>query len=187
MKKMLSLFAALAVSGAAQAQFLEMEYCYEQNASGGFDYEFTVHTDAGWVAGMGWRWFIFGDAQSTASPFIDFVIDPASLPVGPWTSLSSSGGFHNGPTFSFVLDYWIPSSGTETLTWKGTSFVALDEPNMLFSTIAGQIGGAGPNDFKVAKQIKCGGGGCYADCDGSGSLDFFDFLCFQNEFAAGCP
>jgi len=27
----------------------------------------------------------------------------------------------------------------------------------------------------------------YADCDGSGYLDFFDFLCFQNEFAAGCP
>ena len=27
----------------------------------------------------------------------------------------------------------------------------------------------------------------YADCDTSGVLDFFDFLCFQNEFAAGCP
>jgi hypothetical protein len=26
-----------------------------------------------------------------------------------------------------------------------------------------------------------------ADCDGSGELDFFDFLCFQDEFAAGCP
>src|SRR5690606_38955409 len=25
-----------------------------------------------------------------------------------------------------------------------------------------------------------------ADCDASGVLDFFDFLCFQNEFAAGC-
>ena len=25
------------------------------------------------------------------------------------------------------------------------------------------------------------------NCDGSGALDFFDFLCFQNEFAAGCP
>ncbi|MFG0284710.1 MAG: hypothetical protein ACF8R7_09840, partial [Phycisphaerales bacterium JB039] len=24
---------------------------------------------------------------------------------------------------------------------------------------------------------------CYADCDGSGTVDFFDFLCFQNEFA----
>jgi hypothetical protein len=30
-------------------------------------------------------------------------------------------------------------------------------------------------------------GESYADCDESGSLDFFDFLCFQNEFAAGCP
>ncbi|MFG0284185.1 MAG: hypothetical protein ACF8R7_07155 [Phycisphaerales bacterium JB039] len=29
--------------------------------------------------------------------------------------------------------------------------------------------------------------GCYADCDGSGGLDFFDFLCFQNAFATGDP
>src|SRR5690606_3941883 len=27
----------------------------------------------------------------------------------------------------------------------------------------------------------------YADCDESGGHDFFDFLCFQNNFAAGCP
>lgn len=26
---------------------------------------------------------------------------------------------------------------------------------------------------------------CPADCDGSGSLDIFDFLCFQNQFASG--
>lgn len=26
---------------------------------------------------------------------------------------------------------------------------------------------------------------CYADCDGNGALDWFDFLCFQEEFAAG--
>ena len=26
-----------------------------------------------------------------------------------------------------------------------------------------------------------------ADCDGSGALDLFDFLCFQDAFAAGCP
>jgi hypothetical protein len=32
-----------------------------------------------------------------------------------------------------------------------------------------------------------GGGECYADCDGSGGLDFFDFLCFQNAFGAGDP
>ncbi len=28
---------------------------------------------------------------------------------------------------------------------------------------------------------------CYADCDDSGTLDIFDFLCFQNAFVAGCP
>ncbi len=27
----------------------------------------------------------------------------------------------------------------------------------------------------------------YADCDGSGGLDVFDFICFQNEFNTGCP
>jgi hypothetical protein len=28
---------------------------------------------------------------------------------------------------------------------------------------------------------------CYSDCDASGALDFFDFLCFQNAFLAGDP
>ena len=27
---------------------------------------------------------------------------------------------------------------------------------------------------------------CRADCDASGSLDFFDFLCFANAFNEGC-
>jgi hypothetical protein len=30
-------------------------------------------------------------------------------------------------------------------------------------------------------------GNAYADCDGSGGLDLFDFLCFVNAFNAGCP
>ncbi|MFG0284188.1 MAG: M64 family metallopeptidase [Phycisphaerales bacterium JB039] len=30
-------------------------------------------------------------------------------------------------------------------------------------------------------------GGASADCDGDGALTLFDFLCFQNAFAAGCP
>jgi hypothetical protein len=28
---------------------------------------------------------------------------------------------------------------------------------------------------------------CYPDCDGSGALDIFDFLCYQNLFSAGEP
>ena len=49
--------------------------------------------------------------------------------------------------------------------------------------------GSGALDFFdfLCFQNAFAGGEPYADCDGSGSLDFFDFLCFQNEFAAGCP
>ncbi|MFG0283587.1 MAG: hypothetical protein ACF8R7_04135 [Phycisphaerales bacterium JB039] len=49
--------------------------------------------------------------------------------------------------------------------------------------------GSGELDFFdfLCFQNAFAGGDDYADCDGSGALDFFDFLCFQNEFAAGCP
>jgi hypothetical protein len=36
-------------------------------------------------------------------------------------------------------------------------------------------------------QVSVDAAGCYPDCDGSGALDFFDFLCFQNAFLAGDP
>ncbi|MEQ8317946.1 MAG: PQQ-dependent sugar dehydrogenase [Phycisphaerales bacterium] len=39
----------------------------------------------------------------------------------------------------------------------------------------------------VADLVIDGAEPCYADCDGSGSLDVFDFLCFQNAFDAGDP
>ncbi len=49
--------------------------------------------------------------------------------------------------------------------------------------------GSGTLDFFdfLCFQNQFAAGDPEADCDGSGTLDFFDFLCFQNEFAAGCP
>src|SRR5690606_15705535 len=49
--------------------------------------------------------------------------------------------------------------------------------------------GSGELDFFdfLCFQNEFAAGAAYADCDDSGALDFFDFLCFQNEFAAGCP
>src|SRR5690606_430420 len=41
-------------------------------------------------------------------------------------------------------------------------------------------------DF-LCYQNRFAAGDPEADCDASGDLDFFDFLCFQNAFAAGCP
>jgi hypothetical protein len=172
--------------------------CYDIVDLGGglFEYTFVCETEAGWVPGMGWRWFIFGDEPGVAgggtgvSPIADFVIDPNSLPVGPWTALSSSGGGHNGPTFSSVLDYWIPATASETLTWKGTSATRVLPGDMLFSTIAGTLGGAVAADFKVATEGCPNTCPCACDFDtstGAGVCDIFDFLAFQNAFVGGDP
>ncbi len=190
---------ATAIAGTAStatAQGLEM--CYTQVDLGGglFEYEFSVTPDAGWVSGMGWRWFIFGDEPGTGnggtgiSPIKDFTMDPAQFPIGPWVSLTSSGGGHNGPTFAGVLDYWIPRDGSETLTWKGESIGRVAPGEMLFSTIAGTIGGALAATFQVA-TFGCGSAcPCACNFDTSTGLnicDIFDFLAFQDGFVAADP
>jgi hypothetical protein len=39
----------------------------------------------------------------------------------------------------------------------------------------------------LAGEFRFGEAPCYPDCDGSGTLDLFDFLCFVNEFNNGSP
>ena len=178
----------LALPAIASAQTLLLEYSVE-DIGGLFQYEFCLSTDDGWAPGMGWRWFIWGDCDGSVmspcpTPLTDFVGDPASLPVGPWTGYTSSGGGHNGPTFSGVLDFWIPATGDEVLTWRGTSTANLPEGDLLFSSIAGTVGGAVSPNFAIA-TLKDGGTECRADIDGDGQLTLFDFLEFQNLFAAG--
>ncbi len=49
--------------------------------------------------------------------------------------------------------------------------------------------GSGARDFFdfLCFQNAFSAGNRYADCNEDGALDFFDFLCFQNQFAAACP
>ena len=51
--------------------------------------------------------------------------------------------------------------------------------------LAGPILGDLP--FSVSALAAIPEATCYADCDGNGALDIFDFLCFQNSFVAGEP
>ena len=47
-------------------------------------------------------------------------------------------------------------------------------------------GGTPPNANRGAVRVLfLDGVTCYADCDGNGTLDIFDFLCFQNSFVLG--
>ena len=60
----------------------------------------------------------------------------------------------------------------------------VDDPATPDTGVAGGPGGGVVVDMG-AYELQADG--CYADCDDSGLLDFFDFLCFQNEFAAATP
>jgi hypothetical protein len=184
----------LAAAGAAIAQpQIDMKYTVNDAGGGMFSYTFSLAPNAGWAPGMAWRWLIFGDEPCTqcvppgtgVSPLTNFAMT-SPFPVGPWTGLSSSGGGHNGPTFSGVLDYWTPASAGETLTWSGTSTANLQQGQMRWSTLAGTLGGAIAADWTVAECTNCGTT-CYADCNGDGALNLSDFGCYQTKFALGDP
>ena len=186
--------AALAMTAGAAATPLRMEYCVTDLGGGSYQYTFKLildNNDNTWAAGQGWRWLIWGDVPSAPTNLTGWVGDPSSLPVGPWTGYTSSGGGHNGPTFSSVLEYWVPSAVGDTLTWKGTSTADLAAGQLTFSTLAGTLGGGIAANWEVAHRVTCGGPApCYANCDASTNppvLNVNDFTCFLNLYAAGCP
>lgn len=150
---------AAAAGSAGATTPLRLDYCVEASGGGVYSYTFTLtldNHDGSWQAGHGWDWLVFGDASGQSSPLADFVVDPTSFPVGPWTSLTGSGGGHNGPTFNPVTEaYWIPTAVGESLTWRGTSSRFLDEPLMLFSTLIVNGPTVHYADFEVAHRLSC--------------------------------
>jgi hypothetical protein len=128
---------------------------------GVFHYDITLSVDNHdntFAAGQGWGWLIFGDQSNAATNLPNFVMDSGVWPVGPWTYLTSSGGSHNGPTFgplnSGAPNYtgvaWMPSGVGSSIHWAGTSTANLGDGELLFSTIAYNVGGAVPANFEAA-------------------------------------
>ena len=174
-----------------------MSYCATQNSGGTFDYTFTItldNNDGTWTAGYGIGWIVFGDVQSPGpSPIADFVADPTSFPVGPWTGVSSSGGGHNGPNLSPVVvltppyppQYWIPSAVGDSITWRGSSATNVPAGQMMWSALFA-VNGSYPN-FEVA--VSCGGPACGSadfNCDGDTGTDA-DIEAFFACLAGNCP
>src|SRR5690606_6026686 len=107
------------------------------------------------------------------------------------------GEFAFTPAEPFTLEagqtYWAHVSPVTTgsgpgYTWDGTSPSTM--PFGDGATAVGYIFNGNPSSFLNRLEVRGtpdGGMECYADCDESGELDFFDFLCFQNAFAAGEP
>lgn len=153
------LLAAIVLGASSLAAVpLTMKYQVKDLGGGQFQYDFMLevdNNDNSYVVGQGWRWLIFGDS-ATSSPLTGWAISAGQLPVGPWTGMSSSGGGHNGPTFSNVLDYWVPTGVGDCLHWRGTSTANLAQGQLLWSTLAGTLNGGVAANFTIATRLDPG-------------------------------
>ncbi len=139
----------------ASASPLTLDYSVEPTAGGKYEYDFSLlldDHDQSWKPGQGFDWLVFGDAQSTSSRIQDFTLT-SSLPVGPWTSLGWTSGFHNGPTFEPPTNaYWVPTAVDDELSWSGLSATDLGQGQLLFSTLVYSNSAVAP-DFQVANEV----------------------------------
>ncbi len=169
---------------------LRMEYTVMDLGGGVFHYDFTLkldNNDGSWAPGQGWGWLIWGDAINDQDPpgqgaLLGWAGNASDLPVGPWTSYSDSGGYHNGPTFAYVLDRWVPTALGQTLHWSGTATVDLADGQLLWSSLY-PLNTPGV-EFEAAHRV-APMPSCPCDWNLSGGLNSQDFFDFLTSFFAG--
>jgi hypothetical protein len=102
--------------------------------------------DGSWSSGQEWSWLVFGQAayeQGGTAPFVSWVTDSASYPVGPfvstsWASVTYFVVPYDGPMLG-PPSYWQPAFVGDQLTWGGTANVFLDEGEMTWSMLRNPI------------------------------------------------
>ncbi|MFG0284945.1 MAG: GC-type dockerin domain-anchored protein [Phycisphaerales bacterium JB039] len=128
-----------------------------------------------------------------AGGFVELISAPAS-------DLFNPSGVALGPGGAFGADLYVSDFGTNTIYTLSAGGVLVEfatgfcfstggnsfDADLLFAEDASFLLVA---DYTRDAIYRIGPGEppCRADCDGSGALDFFDFLCFQNLFAVGHP
>jgi hypothetical protein len=121
-----------------------------------------------------WRWY---SNDTGATPNTDvFRVDASNDGGQSWKSVEIVGP--GGPETHagwFFHEFKLANIVAPTANVK-FRFIAEDAGE-------GSLVEAAIDDFQI-QTLLCGDD-CYADCDGSGGLDLFDFLCFQNDFVGG--
>ena len=109
-----------------------------------------------------------------------------------WHTIDSGGGTSTGGGFTLhgTIGQWDAGPATGPMTGGDFALTGGFWPGAGGDApCAADCDGSGVLDFFdfLCFQNQFALGDPAADCDGTGILDFFDFLCFQNEFAMGCP
>jgi hypothetical protein len=108
-----------------------------------------------------------------------------------WHTMDGGGGISSGGGFTLHGTIGQPDAGPAGGPMAGAGFEltggfwAASAPDAPCYADCDESGSLDFFDF-LCFQNAFAARDPYADCDGSGSHDFFDFLCFQNAFAAGC-
>lgn len=146
----------LLVAASLEATPLRLDYSKSWSSNGVVFYTFTLaleNADESWAPGQGWSWLIFGDSPTVdGSPFTDFTMSNGLFGFGPWSTVTTSSGAHNGPTLGPLSEFWVPNAVGDFITWQGYSTSNVPDGSLFFSTFFTQ-GGAVAADFVAANNI----------------------------------
>ncbi|MFG0283480.1 MAG: hypothetical protein ACF8R7_03575 [Phycisphaerales bacterium JB039] len=136
-----------------------------------------ITTNTNW--GIGGSWGAFTISMTGGWPE-SFLIESGR------TLFGAGGWFNSNPDFGAHIGIMV--DGVVVADRKigiGHQFIGVIVPagftEVTFIDIEEQAAIGADNFTFAVREV------CYPDCDSSGALDLFDFLCFQNAFALGDP
>ncbi|MCH7792775.1 MAG: hypothetical protein IID31_10925 [Planctomycetes bacterium] len=131
------------------------------------------------------------DAEAAALAVFDDGTGPALYVGGSFTSIDGRPARALARWDPGAPGQWIEVAGGVAQAGQGASVLALEPvPHQgVWSLLVGgwfSAVGQSVDSQNIARLIGCRSV-CYPDCDSNGTLDIFDFLCFQNSFVLGEP
>lgn len=158
-----------ALAFSASAAPLTLDYTIAPQTGGVYQYNFKL-VNTGLLIGTGVDWIVFGDVripgwdgtgetpkgygsgQFGGPPWAANFVLTGTSSTNPWSDVTSTGGYHNGPTLGPIWDngwvLWTPGI-YEMIEWSGTSSTFV--PDLKFSALIVQGGDGRSIEFQDAR------------------------------------